>query len=162
MSNIANIQEIIRRLQTDVTAPLFWKQNMVKLLEGCAVELQQKDARISELTKLYNEAVEIIRTAEERMKADEAQYKNIKQLIIWARQIQNLVDENRIIMLPWPREIMATTQYRENMVINENIYGKVMIDVYSGGDEDERETGTCGNAGNAMELGTGAGHDSGV
>ncbi len=36
MSNIANIQEIIRRLQTDVTAPLFWKQNMVKLLEGGA------------------------------------------------------------------------------------------------------------------------------
>lgn len=162
MSNIANIQEIIRRLKTDVTAPLFWKQNMVKLLEGCAAELQQKDARISELTKLYNEAVELIRTAGERMKADEAQYKNIEQLIIWARQIQNLVDENRIIMLPWPREIMATTQYRENMVINENIYGKVMIDVYSGGDEDERETGTCGNADHAVELGSGAGHDSGV
>ena len=162
MSNIANIQEIIRRLQADVTAPLFWKQNMVKLLEGCAAELQQKDARISELTKLYNEAVEIIRTAGERMKADEAQYKNIDQLIIWARQIQNLVDENRIIMLPWPREIMATTQYRENMVINENIYGKVMIDVYSGGDEDERETGAGGNADHAVELGSGAGHDSGV
>lgn len=162
MSNIANIQEIIRRLQADVTAPLFWKQNMVKLLEGCAAELQQKDARISELTKLYNEAVEIIRTAGERMKADEAQYKNIEQLIIWARQIQNLVDENRIIMLPWPREIMATTQYRENMVINENIYGNVEINVYAGGEEDERETGAGGNADHAVELGSGAGHDSGV
>lgn len=31
---------------------------MVKLLEGCAAELLQKDARICEVTKLYNEAVD--------------------------------------------------------------------------------------------------------
>ena len=58
MSTIETIQETIRRLRLDMAVPLFWKQNMIKLLEGCAAELLQKDARICEVTKLYNEAVD--------------------------------------------------------------------------------------------------------
>lgn len=162
MSAIENIQETIRRLRLDMAVPLFWKQNMIQLLEGCAAELLQKDARICEVTKLYNEAVDAIRTVVERAKEDEARYKDVKKLVAWARQVQELCDADRIVVLPWPRAMMATTQYRKDMVINENIYGNVEIIVYAGGEEDERETGAGGNADHAVELGSGAGHDSGV
>ena len=169
MGAVENIMETIRRLERDVTAPMGWRQSLIRLLQGCIAELQRKDAELqrkdaelSELTKLYSEAVDALKLALARLKEDETQYENLEQLIGWARQVQQLFDEDRLLILPWPRAQMATMRFHGDMIVNEDIYGRVEISARAGGDDGEQEADAGGNAGNAVELGPGAGHDSGV